>query len=341
MPALPKGIFKRRDSYYVRFKHDGEWRQRSAGPRLADAIELLERLRDGVQHAPSVARFQHLVGAYLTRQRIYSKPKSVRNAEHSVARLTEHLGDRVVASLGPEDLDRFVQARLARVKPKTVNGDLIILRALLNQAVADGKIERLPFKVKLLRAPRKKMVRILSKRDVRRLLDHASEPYYGFIYVDASTGFRANEVLHLQWADVRFEQNQLVVTSKEDWTSKSYEERVVFVPEPLLDYLDERRRSSAFRDEHDWVFVSRHGTTLDISRVSRNVRKVFERAGLYQRGQGTMHLLRHTVASRLLQEKVDLETVREILGHSLLSTTAAYLHSTSAAKRDAARRLEL
>ena len=56
-----------------------------------------------------------------------------------------------------------------------------------------------------------------------------------------------------------------------------------------------------------------------------------------------MSVLLHinSVASRLLQEKVDLETVREILGHSLLSTTAAYLHSTNDAKRDAARRLEL
>ena len=58
-------------------------------------------------------------------------------------------------------------------------------------------------------------------------------------------------------------------------------------------------------------------------------------------GQGTLHLIRHSVASRLLQEKVDLETVREIMGHSLLSTTALYIHSTSETKKAAARSLEL
>jgi site-specific recombinase XerD len=58
-------------------------------------------------------------------------------------------------------------------------------------------------------------------------------------------------------------------------------------------------------------------------------------------GEGTLHLIRHSVATQLLQERVDLETVREILGHSLLSTTALYIHSTSEAKREAARRLEL
>ncbi len=341
MTELPTGIHKRRSSYYVQWKQDGKWRHRSAGKRLADAIELLDLLRHGREYPADAVRFQDIVDQYLVRQRIYSKPKSVKNAMHSASRLLEHFGDRAVESLGPEDLDRFVQARMATVKPKTVNGDLIILRAMLNQALADGKIEKPLFKVKLLRAPRKKVVRILTKRDIRRLLDHAREPYHGIIYVAASTGFRAGEVLHLRWEDVRVDQQQISVTSKDGWTPKSYEERVVFVPEALLDYLDKRRRTSEFAAERDWVFASRHGTSLDISRVSRNVRKAFELAGLYAPGQGTMHLLRHSVASRLLQEKVDLETVRDILGHSLLSTTAAYLHSTSAAKRDAARRLDL
>jgi integrase/recombinase XerD len=265
----------------------------------------------------------------------------VRNAESSSRRLLEFFGRRPSSSLTHDDLDRFVQARLEGVKPKTVNGDLIVLRAILNQAVTDGKIEAPPFKVKLLRTPRKKVLRMLTKKNIRSLLGHAHEPYYGIIYVAASTGFRAAEILHLQWGDVHFDQGQIAITSKNDWTSKSYEERLVYVPSPLLDYLREHRRGSAFPGHSHWVFSSRNGTPLDLHRVCRNVRKVFERARLYQPGHGTLHLIRHSVASRLLQEKVDLETVREILGHSLLSTTALYIHSTNETKRDAASRLEL
>jgi hypothetical protein len=105
--------------------------------------------------------------------------------------------------------------------------------------------------------------------------------------------------------------------------------------------LADPRRRSAFNADHDWVFANRHGTPLDIHRVSRNVRKIFGRAGLYQRGQGTVHLIRHSVASRLCQEKMEFETLGEILGHSLVSTNALYIHTTNEAKRDAARRLEL
>jgi integrase len=246
-----------------------------------------------------------------------------------------------VCSLTQDDLDRFVRARLATVKPKTVNGDLIILRALLNQAVDDGKIEASPFRVKLLRAPRKKEVQALTKAQIGRLLEHAHDPYYGIVLVAASTGFRASEILHLQWSDVRFSERQLSITSKPGWTSKSYEERVVYVGDRVIKYLEDRRSHSSFSEERDWVFSSARGTPLDAHRVCRNVRKVFQSAGLYRPGQGTLHLIRHSVATRLLQEGVDLETVREILGHSLLSTTALYIHSTNEAKRRAAKRLQL
>jgi integrase len=339
--SLPTGVYKRGKSYYIRFRQNGRWQHKSAGPDLPAALELRDHLRSGTEFPSDVVRFDELVDHYIARQRIYSKPKSVKNARHSTARLLQHFGRRPVCSLDADDLDRFVSARLETVKPKTVNGDLIILRAVMNQALNDGKLDALPFKVKLLRAPRKKVLRVLSQRDIRRLLDHAHEPYYGIMYVAASTGFRADEILHLQWADIRFDQNQLAVTSKQDWTSKSYEERVVYVPEPLLHYLDEVRGRSTFFGDSDWVFSSRHGTPLDIHRVSRNVRRIFERAGLYRPGDGTLHLIRHSVATQLLQAKVDLETVREILGHSLLSTTALYIHSTNDAKREAAKSLTL
>ena len=246
-----------------------------------------------------------------------------------------------MVSLGTDDLDRFVQARRETVTAKTVNGDLIILRAILNQGIANGKLETLPFKVKLLRVSRKKVLHILSKKDMRRLLDHARDPYYGIILVAASTGFRADEILHLRWSDIHFEAGQIAVTSKENWTSKSYQERICYVAEPVLKYLLKRRSEAEFSREVDWVFSSSKGTPLDLHRVSRNVRRVFESSGLYRPGEGTLHLIRHSVASRLLQEKVDLETVREILGHSLLSTTALYIHSTNEAKREAATKLDL
>ncbi len=222
MTDLPKGIRKRGNAYYVQYKQDGKWKHKSVGTDLAVALDLHEQLRSGETYPADALRFDEAAEAYMVRQRIYSKPKSVKNAKNSIARLMPHFGRRPIVSLGTDDLDRFVRMRLESVKPKTVNGDLIILRAILNQAVGDGKLEKLPFKIRLLRVARKKVLRILSKEDIQKLLKEARDPYYGIILIAASTGFRADEILHLRWSDVHSDQRQLAITSKESWSSKSY-----------------------------------------------------------------------------------------------------------------------
>ena len=78
---------------------------------------------------------------------------------------------------------------------------------------------------------------------------------------------------------------------------------------------------------------------MTVFNTCRYVRKVFERAGVYEKGTPTIHLIRHTVACMLLSNGPDLETVRDWLGHANIATTRIYLHSTSERKREAALRL--
>ena len=61
---------------------------------------------------------------------------------------------------------------------------------------------------------------------------------------------------------------------------------------------------------------------------------------LYEKGK-LAHTLRHSVATELLASGVDLETVRDVLGHSNVTTTALYLHTIDERKRRAARQLKL
>ena len=64
MPTLPRGVYRRGGSFYVRFRHEGKWKHKSAGPDLSNALELHEKLRSGIEHAPEVVRFDHLVERY-------------------------------------------------------------------------------------------------------------------------------------------------------------------------------------------------------------------------------------------------------------------------------------
>ena len=151
--------------------------------------------------------------------------------------MREHFGDIGVPSLTAQDLDSFILARKIKVKDKTVNGDLIILRAALNNAVAVGLIDSLPFKIRMLKVSRRKIQRVLTPAEIQTLLESASQHrrgsaarYYGILLVATHTGFRTDEILHLQWKDIYWEDGSLHITTKDGvWSSKNHQERSVFV----------------------------------------------------------------------------------------------------------------
>lgn len=77
--------------------------------------------------------------------------------------------------------------------------------------------------------------------------------------------------------------------------------------------------------DHDALFVGIHGQRLKVGGVAKVFRAAADRAGVDREGV-TLHTLRHTFASLLLQEGCDLIAIQELLGHADLSSTAIYLH---------------
>ena len=92
------------------------------------------------------------------------------------------------------------------------------------------------------------------------------------------------------------------------------------VAEIIADWLE-------FRPDvgHDYLLTGREGKPLSIKGVVRAFELVKRRAGLVREGV-TLHTLRHSFASLLLQEGCDLVSIKEMLGHADLATTSIYLH---------------
>ncbi len=288
------------------------------------------------------------IDSYLDRQRIRSKPKSVRNAGCSCGHLLRVLGNRSVYNLIESDLDLFILARRKEgVRDKTINGDLIIIRAVLNHALSIGLLPEVPFKVRLLKVARKRQRKTLTREELRHLLECASKVsdkrIYGILLIAIHTGFRNDEILHLRWSDTDPEELSLRITSKPDvgWSSKSHQERWVFVAPEVFDWLARWRKDCAWPEEQNRIFSTRRGGPMSVTNVSRAVRRVFENAGLYESQNAVLHLIRHTVATRLVTSGVDLETARDVLGHADVSTTALYLHSSDQRKKAAAAKLAI
>ncbi len=104
------------------------------------------------------------------------------------------------------------------------------------------------------------------------------------------------------------------------------------VRDAMAEYLGEHGRREGP------LIISRAETRLGSTSFQRLFRRVVKRAGLEERGL-TIHSLRHAFASQLVKAGVDVATVAELMGHSNISTTSAYLHSNAATKQDAIAKL--
>jgi integrase len=144
------------------------------------------------------------------------------------------------------------------------------------------------------------------------------------------TGARRGEAFSLEWRDVDFAKRVMTVRGE---TAKSGKTRVIPLNAVALSTLTEWRKQSP--KDNPLVFPSpvTGGRLSHINVAWRNLTAAAEIKGL------RTHDLRHTFASRCLARGADINTVRELLGHSDIKTTAIYLHSTAQDKAAAVERL--
>jgi len=174
---------------------------------------------------------------------------------------------------------------------------------------------------------------VLSAEDVQKLLSAAQTPDRRLlVLLLLSTGLRRSEAAAITLDQIDLEHRQLRVRGKGN------KERMVPLTAEVVKAI-ERHLATREPTECNHLFISSvTGEPLTGGGVYKVIRPLLKRAGLD--GQGiTPHKLRHTFATHLVRNGVDVKTVQELLGHADLGTTAKYLHSDGQAKQAAVARL--
>ncbi|MFQ6088424.1 MAG: site-specific tyrosine recombinase/integron integrase [Candidatus Methanofastidiosia archaeon] len=137
-----------------------------------------------------------------------------------------------------------------------------------------------------------------------------------------ASGLRVSELVGLNRRDI--EGLDLKVIG-----GKGRKDRVTHIDETTLNliqkYLDNRI------DKNEALFINNRGKRLSQRTVQKIIRKHAKRAGIKK--NVTPHTLRHSFATHLLQNDADIVVIRDLLGHSSLSTTQIYTHLTSSYRR--------
>ena len=211
----------------------------------------------------------------------------------------------------------------------SINRRLSALRSFYRFALARKLVDKDP--VHGVTGPKKgrPLPQFLKENEMDRLLD-AESWTEGFedvrdrtvIMTFYETGIRLSELIGLDDSMVDFSNRQLKVTGK------SNKQRVIPFGEELLatlcDYMKCRDKEADRQSEA--LFVTAKGQRMTSSQVREGVRKNLSKVCTLKKR--TPHVLRHTFATAMLNNKAGIESVKKLLGHESLSTTEIYTHTT-------------
>ncbi|MEK7672767.1 MAG: site-specific tyrosine recombinase/integron integrase [Patescibacteria group bacterium] len=132
-------------------------------------------------------------------------------------------------------------------------------------------------------------------------------------------GLRVSEVANLKIQDLNFEEKIISIRQ-----SKGNRDRITILPEPILTDL---YNFTAYRQKTDYVFASQRGGKLS----TRTLQKIFQNAAQKANINKpvTFHSLRHSFATHLVENGINLRIIQELLGHQNIRTTQLYTHISS------------
>ena len=211
----------------------------------------------------------------------------------------------------------------------SINRRLSALRSFYRFALARKLVDKDP--VHGVTGPKRgrPLPQFLKENEMDRLLDAESwtESFEDVrdrmvIMTFYETGIRLSELIGLDDSMVDFSNRQLKVTGKRN------KQRVIPFGEELLamlrDYM--KCRDKEVNRQSEALFVSAKGQRMTSSQVREAVRKNLSKVCTLKKR--TPHVLRHTFATAMLNNKAGIESVKKLLGHESLSTTEIYTHTT-------------
>jgi integrase/recombinase XerC len=212
----------------------------------------------------------------------------------------------------------------------SVNRKMQSLKAYYKFLLKTKQIDVSPMlKHKALKTPKTLQIPF-SEKEIDEVLNQMQNPV-GFeevrdkLIIDLfyTTGIRRTELIHLKTVNINTANNTVKVLGKRN------KERILpllpIISGQLTLYLNERAHLEKVIDS-DYFFLTKKGLKLSDSFVYRLINTYFSTVS--EKVKKSPHILRHTFATHLLNNGADLNSVKELLGHSSLASTQIYIHSS-------------
>ena len=366
---LPE-IKKRRDGYYeMKITVSTNVRKSVYGATTTEVRRRARELRDEAARFDISNVKKMTVESYMTHwledvKKPEVKPGSYDRIEQSLTyQIFPAIGHIQINALTSNDVQKMINSILETRSYSTAKKAYNNLNACMELGVQRGEIIKNPVKgVKLpsSKSKEKKAVTAYTPDEIEAIVEEAKRTYkngtpvyrYGYLIIlILNTGMREGEPLYLKWKDVDLEKRRIYihgdvveVKNRDENAESSYicieqetpktDKSTRYIPlnDNAVEALENLRKLIKDKDR---VIATKNHTILSPRKVYRTMENILTACKITGK-TNLVHALRHTFATTLIRNGVDIKAVSEILGHEDVSTTLKIYHHTIEEQKHAA-----
>lgn len=226
------------------------------------------------------------------------------------------------STLTRQDIDDYITYRANNgIQPATTNRELASISALYRYFIREGLLTSNPCRYQSRRKQPKRLPNTIPAEDLKAAYDNSFGLVHVWLGLLATTGIRISELLALRWEDIDFKASSL------DIMGKGSKERIVYTSS---DYLKELQAAYERKPQEGRIF---RYDQRDARYMLWQALKPYTRAK-----QLSPHAIRHSYATNLASNGVNVATIATILGHSHIDTTQKYIDMAQMDRKSATER---
>lgn len=345
---LPKGFswLEDRCSYRYKFTFEGQSKY-VYGKSIDECEEKAAAMKEALKNHMNLENRRITLDTYynqiwLGEQQKVVKPSTVYTYEKAWKYIGGHLGSMRITDIEKPHVIMFQNTMLKSGRSTTtVNNCIRLLRQILNAAVEDRIITFNPCSgVKKLPSDKPKATetnhRALTIEETALFVEKAADSHYYLLFKFLlNTGVRIGEALALTWFDVNTEKKEIYIRKTVSRTSdKGFEimktpktstsRRTIPMTDTISRILEEQKRNVHYLFSHcQWVFPNTRGGMGNYNNVDICIKQIVKNIN----GSGSsfdhfsVHAFRDTFATRCIEQGMQPQTLKTILGHSSLKMT--------------------
>jgi integrase len=325
------GIYRRGENWYIDFRFKGVRVRESIGPSRKMAEKVLRKKKNeidenkylDIRKEPEPIKFHAFAKEYLQWAKTNKKTSTYIRDVYIMRQFDERFHGRCLHEITGWLIEKWKSERKEKCQIGTVNRELALLKHIFAKAVEwkDEK-NKIPFLkenptrgIKRLKGENRRL-RYLLPEEVQTLLSNCDGLLGGFlkpmVTLALYTGARKGELQGLQWPQVDLGLGIITLLD-----TKNGERRDIHMGDAVKIALEGLNRKS------DYVFSNRNNKRIDNAALQLAFKEALRKS---QIEDFHFHDLRHTFASNLVMNGIELNDIRELLGHKRMEMTLRYSH---------------